>query len=139
MPKNTGCVGGGNLKEQLKIVNVLAPVQLTATNSPNGISRAGYNSVIFSINVTEDSGTGTLTPSIVHGDAADSLAAPAAADLGDSDTPAAISATGIQNIYVDCRDLKEFVGIVLTAASSPTMTTSVVAVKGAATEVLPAA
>jgi hypothetical protein len=141
MGNHTGTIaGGGTLKEQLKVVEVYPSTPSnTGDVSPDGIDRRGYNSILFLVQVDETSGSGTYTPSIVHGDVAATLTAPAAALLGLSDTPSAFSADGLQTIYADCRSLKRYVGIKMTAASSPTYTIGIIAVLGASTGINPTA
>jgi len=139
MPNHTGCIGGGSLKEQLHVHEIIQPTSETATFTPDGTDRRHYNSILFVIQCDETSGTGTFTPSIAHGTVAATLVACSTAELGNSDTPTAISADGMQVIYADCRNMSRYVGLIMTAASSPTMTIGIIAVMGAQTEYLPTA
>jgi hypothetical protein len=139
MPNHTGCIGGGSLKEQIHPHSVLIPTAETATFTEDGTDRKGYNSLLFIVTVDETGGAGTYTPSIAHGTVAGTLVAATTAELGGSDTPVAISADGMSSIYVDCRNMSRYVGLIMTAASSPQMTIAIIAILGAQTEYLPTA
>ncbi len=115
---NTGVVGTGDLKEQLKLVNGLVPAVFNATAGGIAIDRQGFNSILFAIAGGAVVGAGSVTPKLQHSDTTTDgdFVDVVAADIqwGDLTVTALAASADYRQLSADCRRLKRYVRIYFT-------------------------
>lgn len=135
MSNNTGVVGLGDLKDQLKIVNVLVPVAVSASAGTLGVDRQGFNTVLFATNSGAVVSSGASTQKVQHSDTDvdGNYVDVAAGDVQWGDiVGAAITASGtLRQVSVDCRRLSRYVRLYNTITGT-SIVLGTVAVLGAA-------
>jgi hypothetical protein len=134
MGSQAGVTGGGNLGEQVKVVNSLSSVSKDVDFDSTGIDRLGYNAAIISINLGAKTANPVWAFTIQESDAVGAGYTDAVVGSFGAVTGAASDTQNVVvNITVDCRKLKRYIRVhaVLTGAGAASFI-SVSAVLGAA-------
>lgn len=132
---NTGVVGNGSLKDQLKLVNGLVPVVFNASAGAIAIDRQGFGSILFAISAGAVVGAGTATPKLQHsnttvdGDFSDVVAADI--QWGDLTVAALAASADFRQLSADCRRLRRYVRLYNTLTGT-SIILSIAATLGAA-------
>lgn len=138
---NTGVVGGGTLKDQVKLSLFDVPVAFSASAGLLTVDRQGFNSVLFALISGAVVSAGSVVPKVQHSstDVDGDFVDVAAGDVQWGDIAgAAVGASGLlRQVSVDCRRLNRYVRLYCTLTGT-SIVLGGVAVLGAA-ESLPTA